>query len=673
MKVSYNWLKDYCEFDLPAHELAERLGHVGLEVETYEPRGDDWMLDVEVKSNRPDCLSHLGIAREVAAVTGSAARRPELEPAQPADEPLTEAATVEVHDDDLCPHYTARLIRGVSVGRSPEWLRQRLLTCGLRPVNNIADITNYVMLESGQPLHAFDFSLLSGNTVLARRARAGETIVTIDGTELELDGDECVIADAAKPVALAGVMGGLESEIAETTEDVLIEAARFDPGSIRRTSRRHAVSSDSSYRFERGVDPEITDWASRRCCRLITEIAGGRPLSGSANIRSDQTLAPEVTLRYSRLALVLGIEVPSEEVASIFRSLELKVTDGSDKAITVRVPSWRGDLRREVDLIEEVARIHGYDKINETTEMPVRMVVPPTPHLARRRTREMLAGQGFNEAMTYSLVRPTDLQRNQPWHDGDPIGVRNPVSSEHTHLRLTHVANLLEVKRHNASRGTPEVDLFELGAVYLPLPDENLPEEKTCLALLTDREQGLRVLKGVLDNLLEELAVEADVEEEPGADGPFDPQASLLLSVGGQKLGCAGLICEGAAEEMDLETQPAVMELDFDRLADRARLERTYRPIPEFPSSRRDLAVVVDEGVLWAEIASCIRENAPEILESVEMFDVYRGDPVPGGRKSIAFALTYRRSERTITAEEADEATEAILEALRQELDAELR
>ncbi len=673
MKASYNWLKDYCDFELVAHELAARLSHAGLGVETYEPRGDDWLLDVEVKSNRPDCLSHLGIAREIAAVTGLSVSRPEADAEERAEEPWSEVADVEVEDPDLCPHYTARLIRGVRVGPSPEWMQQRLSLCGIRPINNIVDVTNYVMLESGQPLHAFDLALIGDSHIIVRRARPGEVITTIDGTEHELTGRECVIADESQPVALAGVMGGLESEIGEGTADVLLEAARFDPISIRRTSRAHAVSSDSSYRFERGIDPEITDWASRRACRLIVELAGGTLMEGSADIRADVTETPEVSLRFSRLDMVLGIEVPREEVLTVFESLGLEATARSEEAVAVRVPSWRGDVRREEDLIEEVARIYGYDRIGETTEMPVRCVIPDTRQLARRRTRRVLAGEGFNEVMSYSLVTDADPQRCQPWTDADPIELRNPISSERTHLRLTNMANLLHVKRFNAARGTDRVNLAELGNVYLPREGEELPEEKLCLTLLTDREAGLRVLKGVLAHLIDELAVPGEVEEEPGAAGPFPEAESLSLRLDGALLGVAGVTEPRLAEELKLSGRPALMELDFHVLADRALLEPTYRPVPEYPAARRDLAVVVDEAVLWTELESCIQRHAPEALESVEMFDVYRGEGVPEGSKSVAFAMTFRRSDRTITSEEAAEARQAVLSALREELGAELR
>jgi phenylalanyl-tRNA synthetase beta chain len=673
MKASYNWLKDYCDFGLAPQELAERLSHAGVSVAGVEQQGRDCVLEVEVKSNRPDCLCHLGIAREIAALTGRRAERPEVRLKEDLEHAFAEGACVEVTAPDLCPHYTARLVVGLRVGPSPAWLQERLAACGLRPVNNVVDVTNYVMLECGQPLHAFDLARIGGGRIIVRRALPGEVITTLDGAERELSGEECVIADRSKPIALAGVMGGAESEISEGTSDVLLESARFDPRNNRRTARRHAMSSESSYRYQRGVDPEVTDWASRRACQLIVDLAGGNLLKGSFDLRADTTLTPEVTLRFARLALVLGLEVPRAEASRILSGLELQVVREDEDAITVRVPSWRGDLRREIDLIEEVARIYGYDRIKDTTQMPVRPAAPALSEIAERKARRLLAGQGFTEIMNYSLVTPTPLQRAQPWHDGEPVAVRNPVTAERTHLRLTNMAGLVLLKRFNADRGTPRVNLFELGRVFIPAPGSQTPEEKLCLTLLSDNDDGFRLLKGVLANLLGELGVEAELEEIPGAKGPFTPDEAVELRLEGQLLGCAGVLAAKTAEELDLKGRPALMELDFRLLAERCRLDRPYRPVPVYPATSRDLAIVVGEEVLWAQISSCIRRSAPNVLESIELFDVYRGKPVPEGRKSVAFSLTFRRQDRTITAAEAEEARGAILAALSRALGAVLR
>jgi phenylalanyl-tRNA synthetase beta chain len=673
MKVSYDWLRDYCDCPFPAEELAARLSDSAFNVESCEPAGPDWVLDVEVTTNRPDCLCHLGLAREVAAIARTQWHAPHVSLVEDGSGSFSERSSVAVVAQDLCPHYTARLVVAVQVAPSPRWLQERLASCGVRPVNNVVDATNYAMLECGQPLHAFDFGLLEEGRIVVRRSEPGETITTIDGTPHELTGKECVIADAVKPVALAGVMGGAESEISGATTDVLIEAARFDPVSVRRTSRAHGLASESSYRFERGVDPEITDWASRRVCELIADLTHGTVLSGVGQSRSDRTAASRIVLRIARLRLLLGIDVPCCEVSRILQALGLTILDEGTDAIAVRAPSWRPDLSREVDLIEEVARIHGYNKVAETTNMVVRPVRPSRSEVVERRTRVLLAGHGFTEVLTHSLVNPTAMQRSQPWYDGEPLAVRNPFTADRTHMRLTCMANLAHTKRVNLLHGADQVDLFEIGNVYLPVSGRQQPDEKQCLAALTDQAQGLRIVKGTLANLLCELRIDAEVQETPGATGPFDADEAVSFRLNGGLLGCAGVLSSGFARELDLPDRPALMEVDLGLLRALMGSEATYRPVPRFPAARRDMAVVVREGVLWAEVERCVRTAAPLALDSLSLFDVYRGGTVPAGHKSMAFSLAFRLPDRTVTSDQADDAVAAILAALGSSLGARLR
>ncbi|MFP4027725.1 MAG: phenylalanine--tRNA ligase subunit beta [Candidatus Brocadiia bacterium] len=672
MLISYNWLNDICPHGLAAHELADRLSHAGLCVETYEPRGKDWMLDVEVTSNRPDCLSHLGIAREVAALTGQHVQHPDASVEEDSELRFEDQSSVIVECPDLCPHYTARIIEGITVGESPPWMKKRLETCGIRPINNIVDVTNYILLESGQPLHAFDMARLTGRRIVVRRAEEGEEITTIDESVCELSSDMCIISDAENPVALAGIMGGLDSEIGASTVDVLIESARFNPPNVRRTSRELGLSSESSYRFERGVDPENVEKASRRAAKLILELAGGELVSGMADIRADTTSTPEVTIRLPRLAHVLGLKVAAKDVEAIFSGLELEVLNCTNSEIAVRVPSWRPDLTREIDLIEEVARLHGYDKVAETTRIPVAFAPVSRHERAERKARSVLAGQGFTEIMTYSLVTPTHLQCAQCWYDGDPIALRNPVSSDKTHLRLTNLANMLRAKRVNAAHGNENVDLYELGKIYLP-DDQELPEEKVCLSLLTDREDGFLVLKGVLKNLLDLLHVDGNLGETPAGEAIFEEPESIRLELEGQLLGCAGVLPSKYADELDFPDRPALLEIDFDLVTELARLQPAVTPLPKYPPVERDIAIVIDESVLWRDVERCIRDNSTKNLEAIDFFDLYRGEQIPMGKKSIAFSVTFRSEERTLTREEADAQRDEIVCSLESELNAELR
>ncbi len=674
MQISYNWLKDYCHHDLPARELADKLSHAGLCVETYEPRDGDWMLDVEVTSNRPDCLSHVGIAREVAALTGNKICPPPAPEITDAGSP-GEPPPIDVQCPDLCPHYTIRLIRNVTIGPSPDWMQQRLITCGLRPVNNIVDITNYVLLESGQPMHAFDFNRLDGGRIVVRRAKDGERILTIDGTECELSPDVCTIADAAHPVAVAGVMGGSESEINGNTTDVLLESARFLPVNIRRTSRSLGLSSDSSHRFERGVDPENVAAAARRGAALIAELAGGEPEGGPIDIRADSATTAEVTMRMQRLRTILGIDVAPESITAIFEGLDLTVLGCDRGSVRVAVPPRRSDLKREIDLIEEVARIHGYDRIPETTRIPVAIAPLSSREVCRRKMKKMLAGAGFDEIITSSLVFPSPLQTTQPWHAGEPIPLRNPVSSDKTHLRLTNMGNLVGAKRCNNAHKITAVDLFEAGKIYIPR-DHDLavqPEEKCCLSLLTDRDDGFFVLKGILHNLCSTLYLPKAPTESVRQLPSFAEGKSLFFFLDEQLLGCLGVLDPKAAAGMDFATSPALMELDLDLLLQYAAIEPELRPLPKYPAVSRDIAIVVAESVRWADIARCARANAPDELESVDFLDLYRGKQVPDGKKSVAFSVSFRSTERTLRSEEADRNRDAIVAGLADAHGAQLR
>ena len=676
MQISYNWMKDYCEHDLPPQALADALSHSGLCVETYEPRDGDWMLDVEVTSNRPDCLSHLGIAREIAALTCTKASPPERSKAIEREDEQGKSASVEVESPELCPHYTAKLLKNVKVGASPKWMQDRLVTCGLRPVNNIVDITNYVLLESGQPMHPFDLTTLSENRIVVRRAEKGERITTIDGTECSLSEDMCVIADAAKPVAVAGIMGGLDTEINENTTDVLLESARFNPANIRRTSRKLGLSSDSSYRFERGVDPENIGPASERAAAMIADLAGADVITSLADIRADSPPAREVTMRFERLHKILGINVKREKTKKIFEGLGLTIVEQGRDSIKVAVPSRRPDLTREIDLIEEVARINGYDKIPETTRIPIAIAPRSKTEVCKRRAKKMLAGQGFDEVITSSLISSPAQRFEQPWHDGEPIPLRNPVSSDKTHLRPSLMKNLLDAKRHNQAHEIPEVDLFETGKIYIPVDKdlEDQPQEKECLCVLTDRENGFFVLKGLLKNLLSSLHIpESSTCESPGNLDLFADGKSLFCYIDDRFLGCIGETDRKIANHMDFTTRPALMELDVDLLLDYASIDPELRPLPRYPAVKRDIAVVVDENVRWADIKDCVWKNAPAELEYLDFLDLYRGDQVPKGKKSVAFTAALRSPKRTLTSHEADGCRDEIVSALAETHEAHLR
>ena len=485
MKITYNWLKEYVYFYLSPNELADRLTRVGLVVASIQPIEDDFCLEIEVTSNRPDCLGIMGIAREVAAAVGGALRLPETNfTAESAD--ISKLFHTSVDDQFLCPHYTDRVIRRVTIGPSPEWMQKRLKCIGLRPVNNVVDVTNYVMMETGQPVHAFDLDKLSDQKIVVRKAKSGEEIVLINGARRALFHDMLVIADGKKPIAVAGIMGGKETEVTDSTRNILIECAEFEPRQIRRTAKALGVVSDSSYRFERGTDPEGIDFTSRRTVKLVKDLAGGEIAVGVLDIKSRSYETKKVTLRLERLHKILGIEIKKDIAVDILKKLQFTIINSIDNFIDVEVPGFRGDIDREIDLIEEIARIYGYDNVPVKTAISVRSSAKSKFELVEDALREFLVHRGFYEVKTYSIVDVSPLQSVKLWSDKDGIDIANPLRTEESRLRTSLLPSLIGVKRFNTNHGTEQVNIFEIAKVYLR--GDKLPHEKTCLSLLADTD-----------------------------------------------------------------------------------------------------------------------------------------------------------------------------------------
>ena len=675
MKTTYNWLREYCDFDLSVEDLAHRLSMAGCLIEDVQPLGDDTLLVAEVTANRPDLLGTLGIAREVCALTGSALRLPTVEFAC-GDEHVESLTSVTVLDPDLCPRYTARVIRGVRVGPSPDWLRRRVEAIGLRAINNVVDVSNYVLFECGQPLHAFDFDRLRGGRIIVRRAEDGETMMSIDETECKLNSSMLVIADADQPVAIAGVMGGLVTEISERTADVLLESARFENTNIRRTSRALGLTSDSSYRFERGVDPVQVEWASRRAAHLIQKVAGGTVCEGVIDLRAEG-LVPykpkQVALRVARMNRVLGTEIPTPTARDILQLLGFEVhPQTKPDEVVVTVPPFRaGDVSREADLIEEVIRIHGYDKIPESSTLYISAGRIGKPEQVEKAARNVLTGLGYNEVLTNSFCDEATAQLISPWTGGEALVVQNTVRRHENRLRVSLMPGLLTVKRTNAAHGVSRSPLFETSRVFLPKPprdsgepsrDDALPEERTVLGLLDDDD--LRRLKGTIESLLQAVGLGDTVSFEPCQSPFFQAGRSGRILLKGQLLGVLGEVSPTVVERYDLTRAPGVAELDFDLLVKAADLDHVYAKLPTHPAAVRDLCVVVDEAVQWAQMEQCIRKLSLPTLERIEFFDVFRGRQVPQGKKSVAFSLAFRAPDRTLTSEEIEEARHACIKAL---------
>lgn len=673
MIVSLDWLKEYVELPSELDELTERLTLTGLNLEGVEQVGDDTGVDLEVTSNRPDCLGHIGVAREVAVIWEKQLKVDEPKPKTTSSKGL---GSLEVEAPELCPRYTARLIRGVKVGPSPEWLASRLRTLGIAVINNVVDITNYVLFECGQPLHAFDYGKLAGNKIIVREATKGEKFTAIDHKEYELAPGTCVIADAEKAVALAGVMGGADTEVSEETVDVLIEAADFAPLSVRNTARRHHLHSPSSYRFERGVDPLGIDWASRRACELILELAGGELAGDVADSGETYTKPDPIKLRFEQIERVLGIGVPPEQVQKILTDLGCEETHICDHCIKVTAPSWRADLTREIDLIEEVARIFGYDRISE--DAGVRMVASQRTQQDRvqDRVRSTLVAAGFYEAMTLSAVDESTVDWIRPWSQAPALRVSTPVLRRADCLRQTLVPSLLAARLHNEKVSNPTIELFEIASVYLP-QSEGLPEQKR---LLTISSGGSYLeLKGIVEaavfSVTRASAIRSpELEVSPAEFELLDPQSSGLLKLNGKPLGYLGELSEAGLKKAELRNPCSVAEIDLDLLIESAELVVTAQPLSTYPAVSRDLNIVVDESVTWAEVEQITAKAGSELLESISYQETYRdAKKLPEGKKSLLYGVQLRSSESTLTSEQADGVRDAIVKALAKQVGGELR
>ncbi len=671
MIVSWNWLGEYVRLDMPVEALAERLALTGLNHESTAEVGGDLAIDLEVTSNRPDCLGHLGIAREVAVVLGNrAATEPLARPVE-AGPPVETATAVAVDEPGLCPQFTARVVRGLTIAPSPWWLRKRLETLGVRPINNVVDITNYVMFECGQPLHAYDLAKLAGHRLIVRRARDGESLKAINGRDYELKPSMLVIADAGRPVGLAGVMGGLDTEIGDATTDVLIEAARFDPLSIRRTGRALGLASPSSYRFERPMDPLRTEWASRRCAELILQLAGGDLGRGVIDIGPPPPDRSPIALRFAQIERVLGISIPRDRAIAILQDLGLARLDGDDDRSSFRPPSWRADLEREIDLIEEVARLHGYEHIPEDCAVPLAAAPRGRRERVEAETRQALAGMGLDEAITFSLVADDLVVPLDPGESLPPLRVEHSSRRRESALRPSLAPSLLEARARNEAHGTADAELFEIAQAYVPRDGRPLPDEPTRLAIVAGRD--FLGLKGVVEALLDRFHVADRLAAAPVDRPPFAPGRAAALKLGDAHFGYLGEVALESLATFGLRGACSIAELEFDVLVDQADLVPRYRPLPSQPAVARDLSLVVPEALPWAELAEAARTAAGPSLESLRFLDTFRGPGIADGWHSLHFGLTFRRPDRTLTGDEADAAVAQVVAACAARFGASLR
>lgn len=671
MRTSIEWLTDFLPAPLDAHACGEALTHGGLPVEIYDRVGDDTVIDVEITSNRGDCLSHRGVARELAALLNLPLKQPEIRAAESATGAAS-VTSVQITAPDLCPHYTARILRNVRVGPSPAWMVRRLEAVGLRAINNIVDITNYVMFELGQPLHAFDFDKLGGKRIIVRRAVGGERLTSIDGKARNLTTDMLVIADDKRPVALAGVMGGLDSEVSAATTSILLESARFDPLSVRKTARALAMKSDSSYRFERQIDPLLPALASLRAAQLMVEFAGAELLSGIVEAGSHGHSPRSLTLRYSKLKQVLGVELPPEDVIGALRRLNLQPVPAADGSPAVRctIPSYRLDLNIEVDLVEEVARVVGYSRIPTRDEISIR-TAPADPDAASVATiRQTLVSAGYFESLTFGFLSDALKDDFVPPEAAGLLRADPNVRADNARLRTSILPGLLESVRHNESNGTLGARLFEIGNTYW-LDAAGKPDERRRLALVGTEDY--REIRGAVEELLSRLDDARPVAIAPAQRPGFAKGACGQINWGDQVVGWIGRIDGGVTEKLSLRQQPCAAELDLSALLAGAQHVPQLKPLPKFPPVRRDLSLVVSEQIAYGRIDALLRDLCLPDLESLEYVTTYRGKPLEKGTKSVTVTLVFRSTSTTLTSEAVESAVQQAIATAKAQLGATLR
>jgi phenylalanyl-tRNA synthetase beta chain len=695
MNISYNWLRELTATTLEPRELAGRLTMVGMAVDAVHEAGDDFTLDFDLTSNRPDCLSHLGIAREVAVMEGTPVRLPQAEPSRVGGS-ARELTAVEIQDTGLCPRYAARVVRGVKIAPSPEWLVKRLEAIGQRPINNVADITNYVLHEQGQPLHAFDLRKLTGQRIVVRRARAGERLRTLDGVERELDEQMLVIADAARAVALAGVMGGLETEITDETTDVLIESAYFDAPSVRRTSKLLGLHTEASHRFERGTDYEGVLRAQERCVALICELAGGTATEDAIDVYPQPLPQAEVSLRPSRVKALSGVEVSTDDIKRILTGLGFAAESDEERSARLRfvAPTWRVDIEREEDLVEEVVRHAGYDKIASELA-PSSMAGEYNPGEGRKRAlRRTLSTLGFDEAISFSFIDAAHDERFELIPDFVQAGeaaerfvtLTNAIIEGATRMRPTLLPGLLDAVQHNFHHGTRDVQLFEVGRVFAANSERGaLPLEQEALAIVLSggaieagragavRELDFYDLKGALEAIVDAMKLRrlrfADARVKHLRAG----QSASVSTEDNQALGFIGRLDEKVAVEYKFRQPVYVAEINLSRLLVMEETPVLYRPLARYPGIDRDVSLLVDRRITYDDLESAARDEGLADLREVKLVDVYEGANLPEGKRSVTLRLEYRADERTLRDEEVDEMHARIRAAFEQKFGAQLR
>ena len=682
MKFSFNWIQDLVSGKLPLPEkMAELLTMHSFEINEVAKAGKDHLIDIDVLPNRAsDCFSHLGIARECAILTGKALKEQKIKPIEEKTLKAKDFVTVGIKNQKACPRYSAKVVTGIKVGPAPEFIQERLKVCGLRPINNIVDIANYVMLEVGQPLHAFDQEKLSGKKIIVRFARKGEKITTLDDMKYVLNPEVLVIADNKAPVAIAGIKGGKEPEIDKKTKTVVIEAANFEPHIIRRGSRKINLKTDASLRFEHGMDPNLTEEAINLAAFLMQKFANGKIVSGLIDVYPKKVLPKRIILEINYLESLLGMKIPGNEITRIFKSLDFKIFQKSKKRISVLVPTRRKDINLPVDLIEEIGRIYGYEKIPSV--FPLISLSPPKRNdiiFWENLTKRILKELSFTEVFNYSFVgeKTTNILG---YKSNEMLEIENPVSEEQKYLKPSLVPNLLFNLQKN-QRHFDDIRIFELGKIF----KKGKILEKRMLSgaiLRKNAKTGSEIffeVKGIIDSLLNQLG-SCDIwydfckpTPENSKASLWQPKKSAEIKVGREEIGFLGEISPKILDELKLDRKIVFFEIDFEKLLKLCSEEHEYRPLSRYPAAVRDLAVLVPRKVLVEQVLNQIETVGGKVVRDIDLFDIYEGEELPEDKKNLAFHIIYQAEDRTLKSTEVDDIQKKIIKRLEENLNWEVR
>ncbi len=673
MKYSYNWLKEYVP-KLPGPEkLAEGLTMRSLEVEEIKKDGNDHILDIDVLSNRVhDCASHVGIAREAAAAMGIDFKFSLLQPKEDNKQKTGDFIKIEVKNGEDCPRYTARVATDLKVGPSPQWLKNKLIACGLRPINNIVDIMNYVMLEVGQPLHAFDREKLAGGKIIVRRAKKGERIITLDNEEYSLDNNVLVIADSEKPIAIAGIKGGITPEVSNNTKTIIIESATFNPTLIRKASRGIGLRTDASARFEGDLDPNLAEEAINRAASLVQKIAKGKIIGGVVDVYPKKAFPKRIKLDLIYLTRLLGCEIKVNETKKILKRLGFTILDHKDSVLEVEIPTRRRDISIPEDLIEEIGRIYGYENIS--AELPQACLISPKRNerfFWGNMVKDIFKELGFSESYNYSFINLGDIDAYGLQKD-QLLEVLNPISLDYQYLRPNLIINLLKNVRDNF-KNFKGMKIFELDKIYIG-PSDKMIEKIMLTGIIAEEKEifdnGFYEAKGVIDSFLNKIGI-SDILYNPyhtdsanNKEEIWNIQKCAEIKIGRDKIGFLGKVSPNILKKLKIKGVVVIFDIDFEKIIDIALEEHEYQPISRFPSAVRDLALLVPRGVLVEEALNKINVAGGSLVRDVDLFDMYEGEAISQGKKNLAFHIIYQAEDRTLESSEIDRLHRGIIKVL---------